>query len=327
MRVTVTGASGHLGGALVRALLRRGHAVTALVCSDRRALEGLDVRRCIGDVTVAGSLTRAFRQAEVVYHLAASIQLSGDHQGRLFEVNVGGTRNVVQACRSCGVQRLVHFSSIHALDPHPRDQLVDETRPLQLDPAALSYDRSKALAEQEVQDGVSRGLEAVILNPCGVIGPLDFKPSAMGQVVLKLCLGQLPVMIQGGFHWVDVRDVAQAAVSAATLGTAGQRYILAGHWRTLSELARMVARAAGVRPPLATCPTWLARLGAPFSGAHSRLTGRRALYTSESLRALEGYRQVSQRLARRDLGYTVRPLEQTVEDTVCWFQEAGVLDR
>ena len=325
-RALVTGAAGHVGGALVRALLADGYGVTAMVSRDRRALEGLDLDEVRGDVTDPDSLDRLLERDQVVYHLAAHISLNGDDRGRLHRINVEGTRNVVEACLRRGARRLVHFSSIHALDPEPSDQVVDERRPLQLhNPGALPYDRSKALAEEEVLAGVARGLDAVILSPCGIVGPLDFKPSPLGDALLRLCRRRMPALVAGGFNWVDVRDVAGAAVQAASAGRSGERYILSGHWRPLQELAALVTREAGVRLPRFTCPTWLARVGAPLSGAYSRATGRRALYTSESLRALEGYRHISRRRAERALEFRARPLEETARDTVRWYREAALL--
>ncbi len=322
----VTGAAGHVGGALVRELLARGYRVRAMVSRDRRALKGLELDEVQGDITDPDSLDRLFDRDQVVYHLAALISLDGDANPRLHEINVEGTRNVVQACLRRGVRRLVHFSSIHALEPEPLDAMVDEGRPLQLRNAgALPYDRSKALAEAEVLAGAARGLDAVILNPCGVVGPLDFKPSLLGDLLLGVCRQRLPALVAGGFSWVDVRDVAEAGAQAASAGRGGQRYILSGHWRTLQELAALVAREAGVRPPRITCPTWLARLGAPFAGAYSRVTGQRALYTSDSLRALVGYRHVARDRAEQELAFRARPLEETARDTVRWYRDMELL--
>ena len=163
--IVVTGAAGHLGGCLVRALSADGHDVRALVHRDRRALEGLDVEVIDGDVADGGSLRRAFSGADVVYHTAAFISISmGDHQ-RLHQVNVLGTRNVVEACLHCGVKRLVHVSSIEVLEDKPLSVPVDEARPLIQGPSSPPYARSKAAGERQVMGGIIRGLDAVILYP------------------------------------------------------------------------------------------------------------------------------------------------------------------
>ena len=164
----------------MRELIRRRRPCRALVHHNMRPIEGLPVERVSGDVMDPVSLERAFQGAEVVYHLAARISLIGGQDGLVHDTNVVGTRNVVAACLAAGVRRLVHFSSIHAFQQRPFDEPLDETREKSGDEAP-AYDRSKALAEREVLAGVERGLDAVIVNPTGVLGPFDFEPSAMGS--------------------------------------------------------------------------------------------------------------------------------------------------
>lgn len=213
--VVVTGASGHVGGNLVRALLAAGHTVRALIRSDTRALEGLDAEVRRGDLTDPGFTREAIRGAEIVYHLASEISLLGNARGQIEALNVNGVRNVIAACRANGVRRLVHFSSIHALVDRPRTTPMDESRALVTGPAHSAYDRSKAEGERLVREAVQAGLDAVILNPTGILGPLDFKPSHLGEVVRAMARGGMRLLVDGGFDWVDVRDVAQAAVTAA----------------------------------------------------------------------------------------------------------------
>ena len=157
MTVVVTGATGHVGANLVRALVAKGRPARSLVHVNRQAIAGLDIETVQGDVCDLESLCRAFNGADVVYHLAASISLSMDDWPRLEAVNVIGTRNVVEACRRCGVRRLVHFSSIHAMVQEPMSTPVDESRPLVESRRCPPYDRSKAAAEREVQRGIGTG--------------------------------------------------------------------------------------------------------------------------------------------------------------------------
>lgn len=222
MPVVVTGASGHVGANLVRRLLDQRRKVRVVVHSDVRALEGLGVERVSADVLDPASLLRAFAGAGVVYHLAARISIRRSDRRLVQAVNATGTRNVVRACRECGAGRLVHFSSIHALRAEPAGEPVDESRPLALGRNCLPYDRSKAMAEEAVLEGIQEGLDAVIVNPTAVIGPNDFKPSHMGEVIWKLMHGRLPVLVRGGFNWVDVRDVVEGACAAAEKGAAGR---------------------------------------------------------------------------------------------------------
>ncbi len=325
MTVVVTGASGHLGANLVRLLLARGERVRALVHRDRRALEGLDVEVVTGDIRDPESLLAAFSGARVVYHAAAHISILLTEWDRLEAVNVRGTCNVVEACLRSSVERLVHFSSIEAFPGHTADALIDETYARRADPGALPYARSKAAGEAAVRAGIARGLDALILNPTAIIGPHDHRGGAMTEAVLRLARGSLPFLVEGGFNWVDARDVAAGAIAAADGAPAGAQYILGGHWASLRDLAALIAEVTGVPAPRWIAPMWLARLGVPFITAYSHLTGRRALYTSGSLRPLRGYRHVSHARAARDLGYRPRPLAETIGDTIRWLEGEGLL--
>lgn len=325
MKVAVTGASGHTGANLVRMLLERGHRVRVLAHHDRRAFEALDVEQCTGDLHDPESLQKLVNGAEAVFHLAASITLKSDRQGIAWRTNVDGTRNVAEACLSAGVKRLVHFSSIHALSPYPQDETVTESRPMAVDGRLPAYDRSKAAAEEAVLDAVARGLDAVIVNPTAMIGPYDFGPSYLGSVLIDVVHGKLPVLVRGGFDWVDVRDVCAGALAAMERGTSGERYLLSGHYHPLAELATMTAGIAGTPSPLFSVPLWTAYLGLPFAALAYALRGKPSRFTSTSLWTMKHHQQVSHEKATRELGYQTRPLEETVRDTLEWFRAAGHL--
>jgi len=325
MTAVVTGASGHVGGNLLRALLEAGRPVRALVHQDRRALEGLDLEVVTGDVRDQETLRRAFAGAEVVYHTAAYISILGDEWPLLQEINVLGTRNVVQACLACGVRRLVHFSSIHALEQEPLDVPVDESRPLVDSRRASPYSRSKAAGEREVREGMARGLDAVILYPTAIIGPYDFRPSHFGQVLLYLARGKLPALVAGGFDWVDVRDVVAATLRAAEVAPPGARYLLSGHRVSLPEIAALVEEFTGVPAPRLVLPLGLAKAVAPLATLAARLLRMEPLFTTVAVEALGGNPRVSHERAGRDLGYRPRPFRETIRDTLRWFVEAGRL--
>ncbi len=322
----MTGAAGHLGGNLVRAFLAQGRPVRVLVHDDRRALAGLDIEAVPGDVRDLDSLVMAFKGAEVVYHLAARISISGSDWRALREINVGGTRNVVEACLRAGVRRLVHFSSIHTLKDTAGGAPVDESCAL-VEPGQPTYDCSKAEAEREVYRGIARGLDAVVIVPTAVVGPFDFKPSHFGEALLRLANGRLPALVTGGYNWVDARDVAAGAIRAAAQASPGAKYLLSGHWVSLHDLAALTAEMTGVPPPGFVCPEWLAGLGAPVVCALDRRAGRRPLYTRVSLETLHSHRNISHGKATEELGYRPRPYRETLRDTLAWFAEAGRLFR
>jgi len=326
MNIAVTGATGHVGANLVRTLVASGHSVRALVHGgNRRGLDGVACEFVDGDILERATLDRAFAGCERVFHLAARISIAPGDEDVVHAVNVDGTRNVVAACQTARVSRLIHFSSIHALSPTPHDQAIDETRALTSSPHMPPYDRSKAQAEREVQAAIARGLDAVIVNPTAILGPHDYGPSAMGRVLLDLYYRRLPALVDGGFDWVDVRDVIAGALAAADRAPTGARYLLSGARRTVAELASIVKDVTGVRPPRITSPMWLARIGAPFATAYARVAGKEPLYTKHSLHALRNHQLVSHDKAARELGYTSRPLIETITAAYDWFRDAGAL--
>jgi dihydroflavonol-4-reductase len=325
MTVVVTGAGGHIGANLVRALIAQNRPTRCLVHVHDRALQGLATEIVPGDTGDVTSLCRAFEGADVVYHLAARISLSMDDWPRLESVNVTGTRNVVEACRRTGVRRLVHFSSIHALQQEPFSIPVDESRPLVTSKRCPPYDLSKAAGEKAVRQAIEQGMDAVIIYPTAIIGPHDYQLSHFGEALLLLARHRLPALVTGGFDWVDVRDVVAGAMLAEKKAPPGAAYLLSGHWVSMCDIAAMVAEITGIPAPGFVCPLWLARLGAPFITAASRLKGSRPLYTGVSLRALRSNRHISHARATRELGYQPRPFRETLLDTLHWYEETGQL--
>jgi dihydroflavonol-4-reductase len=326
MTAVVTGATGHVGANLVRALVSANRPVRCLVHVNSRAIDGLPVETAPGDIGDFSSLCRAFTGADVVYHLAARISLSMDDWPALESVNVAGTRNVVEACLRAGVRRLVHFSSIHALVQEPFSVPVDESRPLVDSRRCPPYDRSKAAADVEVRRGIERGLDAVTVYPTAIIGPHDYQPSYFGEALQLIASGKLPALVTGGFDWVDVRDVVAGALAAGDRAPRGARYLLSGHWVSMCDIAAGVGEITGIPANKFVCPLWLARAGAPLIEGISRFSGKRPLYTGASLRALKSNRHISHEKATRELGYRPRPFRETLADTLRWFQENGQLD-
>ena len=323
MKAAITGATGHVGVNLARALLAHGHHVRALVRSDVHGLEGLDVERVPGDVRDAASLSKAFRGVEVVFHVAARISIIGADRRQVAEANIDGTRNVIAACRETGVRRLVHFSSIEALDARPLDAPLDEDRPFVDGTTGSPYAVTKVHGEGEVRRAIEDGMDAVILNPTAIVGPFDFKPSFLGKAVMALGKGSYPMLVDGGFDWVDVRDVAEAAVAASERAPRGGRYIIGGRWASMAELAALACNVTGARPPKLMCPYGLAMAFAPVSTGFCLLTGMTPLFTTYSLRVLKGNRNISHERASRAFGYSPRDLQETLRDTIGWFSSNG----
>jgi len=327
MTAVVTGASGHVGSNLCRALLAGGQAVRAVDLRRAASIEGVDVEFVPGDILDPEGLRAAFAGADVVYHLAARISIAGDPGGHVWRTNVDGARHAAEAALDAGARRFVHCSSLHAFDVAGRaGRPVDESTDGATDPQRPVYDRSKAAGEAEVRRGVDRGLDAVIVNPSGIFGPEDHEPSAMGRVLLAAFRGRLPAVMPGAFDWVDVRDVVRAAVAAAERGRTGENYLIGGHRASVAEIAGLAARVAGRRPPRFSVPVPVLRLAAEVAVRVTPPRRRsRLLLTPESLHAVGTDPVVDASRARRELGHKPRPLEETVADLHAFFRAAGRL--
>ncbi len=322
MSTIVTGAYGHVGANLVRALLERGDQVRVADKRQTEALAGLDVEHVPVDVLEPGSLERAFADADTVFHLAAIISIVGDPNGMVRRVNVEGARNAARAALACGVSRFVHCSSVHAFDLERCGPELTEAGPRTTDAHAPAYDRSKYEGENEVRAVIEQGLDAVIVNPAAVIGPHDYGPSRVGELLLELRDRKIPVNVGGGFDFVDVRDVVDGILAAKRLGRTGENYLLSGHRHSLRELAQLASQVTGVKAPRISMPLSRIKALAPLV---LKLTpgDKIPLFTPDSLHALQYSPSVCHYKASKELGYLPRPFIETIRDTYAWFDGDG----
>jgi dihydroflavonol-4-reductase len=277
------------------------------------------------DISDVESLVHAFQGAETVYHLAAVISLLNNEWPLVEKINIQGTRNVIEACKRCKVKRLVHFSSIHAIQQEPFNSPVDESRPLIDGGKYPPYDRSKAAGQRIVREAIANGLDAVIVSPTGVFGPYDYQPSFFGTALLMMANGKMPALIDSGFDWVDARDVAYGAILAADKAPTGSEYLLSGHWVAMPGIAAAMKEISDAAITGFICPMPVARFGAPFATAYSRVFKQKPIYSSVSLHALNSNRNISHEKATRELGYKSRPFKATLADTLEWFAQNGDL--
>jgi len=339
MKIAVTGASGHVGSNLCRILIEEGHQVNVLVHQNTKSIEGLKLEQIKGDITDKEALMSLCKDVEVVFHLAAKISINSKANGRISKTNIEGTRNLIEACKAKNVRRLIHFSTIHAIDHNPYDLPLDETREMVMN-SPIRYEETKAQGELLVQEAVKDGLDAVILNPTSIVGPYDFGPSLMGQALLKMYKNTLPVtipfvvsqctgnkigsLVQGGYNFVDVRDVCQAAIQAAERGKSGERYIVSGQYLSLTNLSKTIAEVTGAKTTSFTFPAWLAKMGVPFITIWAKMRNEAPLYTYESLNILKSVnKNISNQKARNELDYQPREIKDTINDTIHWFKENG----
>ncbi|WP_298010156.1 MULTISPECIES: SDR family oxidoreductase [Anaerolinea] len=320
----VTGATGHLGNVLVRELVARGEPVRALVLpgEDLRSLEGLPVEIVKGNILDLPSLIDACQGVDTVFHLAALVSLLEEHEPILRKVNVEGTRNVIQAVLQAGVRRLIYTSSIHALTRPPHGVMIQEDLPFDPQNPAGAYDRTKAEASILVLEAVQKeGLDAVIVCPTGVIGPYDYRRSELGEMILNWMSSRLDWIVNGGFDFVDVRDVAKGHILARDLGVKGHTYILGGEQISVAQLRELVKEIRGLFSPVVEFPGTLAVWFASLAEVYYKLTHTRPKFTRYSIETLWSNSQISIQRARQELGYAPRKLSETLRDTIAWWLE------
>lgn len=325
MVIAVSGANGHVGVNLCRRLIENGHIVRTLVHKNDYALKSLETTMVRGDLLNPDELFSFIDGAEIVFHLAAKISISGVKGEYLKRINVEGTRNLVQQSKKAGVRRFIHFSSIHAVNQAPYNQILNEERDL-VGKGAFLYDRSKAEGEKIVLSSGNDGMETIVLSPTAIIGPSDPEPSLTGQAFLQLFHRQVPALVPGGYNWVDVRDIVETAISSIEKGRCGEKYLLSGSWHSLKEISEMIHQITGQSTPRIEMPFWIARAGLPFITLFSKLTGGVPLYTRESLTIIQhSNKSISNQKARNELGFNPRPVRETIKDIFDWFEKEGYL--
>ena len=320
----VTGATGLLGNNVVRQLVDRGATVRVLARpgSSRgdKALAGLPVERIEAALDDDAGLDRAVAGSGVVVHSAAVVHIGWKRLDEMRQVNVEGARRVAAAARRAGA-RLVHVSAIDALGRNTDGRPTDEETP----PGGwieCPYVVTKREAEAAVLAEVDRGLDAVIVNPVYMLGPWDWKPSS-GRMLLQVGRGKGILAPPGANDFVDVRDVAAGIMAAVDRGRTGRRYILGGHRRTYLEAWRCFASITGRRPPLGTAGPGVLHVAGWCGDLVARVTGREPDVNSAAIGMALLAHVTSCRRAEAELGYTYRPLEQTVTDAWNWFVANG----
>jgi dihydroflavonol-4-reductase len=324
-RALITGGTGFIGANLTLALLARGINVRILrrANSDLRALGSVDVDYHIGDVTDPASLRGAFEGCDTVFHTAALVTFEKRKQELQHQVNVIGTRNVVDAALATGVARLVHTSSIAAIGYPQAGALANEETPFNWE-GRSGYKLSKRLAEQEILSGVQRGLNAVIVNPSVVIGERDIHMHG-GQLVKEAVRGLIPFYLDGGMNVVYVGDVVQGHILAAERGRTGERYILGGQNMTHKEIFRKAAALVHGRPPFIKLPIPLVKAGALVVEKISNFAGIDPIISLDMVAGAGRFLWYSTTKAERELGYTNSSFDTAVLSAFKWYRDHGFL--
>jgi dihydroflavonol-4-reductase len=327
MRALVTGATGFVGAAVARALVREGWQVRALARpgSDRRNIQALPVDVSEGNLADRPSLERALVGCEALFHVAADYRLGAPDPRQLYVTNVDGTRNILEASRQAGVRRVVYTSSVATVGIPADGSPGSEDTPVGVADMIGHYKRSKFLAEQLVRESALSGMPVVIVNPSTPIGPGDVKPTPTGQLVLDAAAGRMPAYVDTGLNIVHVDDVAAGHLLAFHRGRPGERYILGGQDMTLREILFEIAQLVGRKPPRIRLATGVVLPIAYVAEAVARVTGRPGRITLEGVRMARKRMFFSSGKASRELGYQWRSPTEALRDAIAWLREQGSL--
>lgn len=318
----VTGASGHVGYALVKELESRGERFRIVIRKDSPIFDGIDCERFYADVTEPDKLAEAFSGADVVYHLAGLIEVNFGNEELLWKVNFDGTKNVARACADAGVRRLVYASSVDAMQPMPGSKRMSEISHYNPDTLEGVYAKTKASATRWLLGNAASELEVIVTLPGACIGPYDFKESNVGTMVRMFMKGLFPVSLSfGAYSFVDVRDVAKGMYAAAQRGRPGESYILTGETVTADELIHILADKRGKRAPRVKIPYWMMNVASPLMETYYKASKTTPLVTRYSLRKLCSNCNFSIDKARRELGYEPMSVRQSFYDMVDWISE------
>lgn len=321
----VTGSNGFLGINLCAELIRQDWRVLALHrrSSDTRYLDRVAVEKVEGDINDPASLARTLpRGVDAVFHVAGSTSLWSRQNAEQDRINIEGTRNVAAAALAAGARRFVHTSSISAWGIC--NGRIDETTEQIGDRSPVNYQRSKFAAEIEVRNAIARGLDAVILNPAGILGPYD--TTGYARLFRLIWAGALPGVPPGYGSFCDVREVARAHVAAAERGRTGERYLLGGTDASYLDLVKVIGELAGRPVPARTTPAWLLKAVAAAGEFKSAFTGRQPDLTREAATMATRKLSCDCAKAKRELGFTEVPLQQMAGDCFRWMKQEGRLE-
>ena len=322
----ITGGKGYVGFALVKELEARGEKMRLLLRTDSPYFDGIDCEKFMGDVTNPEQLEQAFEGADTVYHVAGVVDITGTKDKQVWNVNYEGTKNVVAACKKCGVKTLIFCSSVDAIPAGNVMSVIREAESFDPDLLEGAYAKSKASATQYVLDSADDDLKVCVVHPSCCIGPYDNNNTSSVGTMLNLYLkGLFPVTMDfGGYNFVDVRDVAKGMVAAAEKGGNGECYILSGYAHTLDEFIRTLAYVCGKKPPKFKLRKSMIVKLLPEIEKVFEVLKLPPLLNDYSIRKLCENCNFSCFKAKTELGYSPMTLEESLRDTVQWMENREV---
>lgn len=318
----ITGATGHLGTVLVSALLKRGESVRALVLPEAVGEAPKGVQVCVGDITDPQSLNVFMRrdgcETATLVHCAARITIASQNDPRVWATNVVGTDCVMAAARSAGIDRVVYVSSVHAIPERPKGETITEVDVFSPDRVQGQYAKSKAAAAQIALDYADKGLNVSVVHPSGIIGPGDlWGNNHMVRTLRAMASGKISVGFDGGYDFVDARDVAEGILGCEAKGQPKTCYILNGHYCAVFDLLNLVRSLVGKGPARIKIPYVLAKAAAPLAEKWAAFRGEpHPLLTPYSVATLHTNGRFSHQRAFATFGYQPRDLAQSVRDAL-----------
>ena len=329
----VTGAAGFLGSVTCRQLIAQGYKVRAFILPNDPARKFIpeEVEIFEGDLTDIESLRPFFVVPEdmeaIVLHIASIVTINPDFNQKVIDVNVGGTKNIIELCLTMPrIRKLVYCSSTGAIPEQPEGTAIKEVDFFDETKVPGCYAMSKAMATQEVLDACHhRGLNACVVHPSGIMGPEDYAIGEPTQNLIRIINGELPAGIDGDFNLCDVRDLAQGTIAAAEKGRCGECYILANAPVTFKEFCRMVTDESGGKKVKVFLPIFAANIMGTVMEAQAKKTGEKPLMSRFSVYSLARNNNFDSSKAKEELGYNTRPYEETIHDQVQWLLSEGII--
>lgn len=321
----VTGGAGYLGNTLIRRLLELGKSVRILALLGEKNIPDGDIEVCYGDVRETESLKDFFDNPKekelIVIHTAGIVSIATKFEQNVYDVNVKGTKNIVALCEANNVKKLVHVSSVHAIPEKPKGETIYETDTFNPEDVIGLYAKTKAEATNVVLEATKRGLNASVVHPSGISGPFDSGRGYLTTLVIDYCKGGLTAGVNGGYDFVDVRDVAEGIISCCEKGRKGECYILSNKYFTVREILYMLHEITGKREIKNILPLWFVKLVAPLAELYYKMLKQPPLFTPYSIYTINSNSTFSHEKADRELGYTARPMKDTLRDTCNWLKE------
>lgn len=327
----VTGGNGHLGNTIIRKLREQGKRVRALILPNDsdEMLKNLGCEVIKGDIRNFEALNLLLDSTDdmIIIHTAGIVSIAQKKNHLLYDVNVNGTKNLVDLALKMKVYKFIYVSSVHAIKENEHDEIIHETDVFDPNLVIDDYAKSKAIATKYVLEQTKLGLNAMVVHPSGIIGPNDYGKAHMTMMIEEYMNGYLSSRVNGAYDFVDVRDVSDGIIQAVNHGIIGECYILSGHRVDLKDMFDTLRKLSGKKYPIHVLPYWFAKVSAPLAEIFYRLRKLPPIYTKYSLYTLRSNSYFSNEKAKNELNYHVRPLEETLKDTILFLSDLKRIKR